>query len=126
MLTRLCLATLPALESAESKITVRSVSNLSAAEVRIDYETYQNGAYDSGVAVCEYGHDAATGNRTALAGIDTHFGRLSETQLWALKRFWLARPGKISEAIDMLAFEDGGEVIAPSPFEQLLALFDGD
>lgn len=125
VLSRVCLAALPALEADGSRITVQTISHLSDVEIRIDYETYQDGAFERGVAVCAYGLDRATGKQTALVGIDTHYGQLSDTQLWTLNRFWLAQPGRINEAIDMLTFKDEDKTASIWPIDNLLALLDG-
>lgn len=118
---RICESLLPVIEPAGTRITIRRVEPdpRRVGNIRVLYHVERadpdGGSPDveDAVVACAFGGTGFEAGKTELVGVETREGILSDIRLALLKRFWLADPVAVAEA--MQDVERGPEARRTAP-----------
>lgn len=118
---RTCESLLPVIEPEGTRITIRGVEPdlRRAGNIRVLYHVERadpdGGSPDveDAAIACAFGGSGLEAGKTELIGVETREGVLSEIRLALLKRFWLADPVAVAEAMREVERGPGARGTAP-------------
>ncbi len=114
---RTCIAVLPAVEAEEARIVLLAAAAVAErpGEIRLTYRTSDRPGDHT--LDCAFDRDAGRADPRALVAVRDDRGEMSGARLLMLRRFWLADPRTVAEAlarVEIAADAKPGDLVATS------------